>query len=178
VADRIIILTGGRGVGKSTVCQRTVELAEACGYTCGGVVTLSHPDGSREVLNARTGQWRWLTVDPRLKRCVIQGRFRFDPETIAWADDVLARVVPCHLMVVDELGPMELERGEGWTNGMKVLRRGGFALALVVVRPELQVLAQDKLSPSMATVLTVTLENRDGLPDVLLKMLEAEIPHS
>jgi nucleoside-triphosphatase THEP1 len=169
----IVILTGGRGVGKSTVCQRTVELARAGGHTCGGVVTLRHADGSREVLDARTGHRRRLTVDPDFGPCVIQGRFCFDPQTLAWADDVLAQAVPCHLLVVDELGPMELVRGEGWARAIDVLERGDFALAIVVVRPELLALARRRLPSRPADVLTVTLDNRDAVPGVLLEMLEA-----
>jgi nucleoside-triphosphatase THEP1 len=48
---RIVILTGERGVGKSTVCRKTVGLAQARQYTCGGILTLSHSNGGRDVLD-------------------------------------------------------------------------------------------------------------------------------
>ena len=43
----------------------------------------------------------------------------------------------CDLLVVDELGPLELVRGEGWQAALEALAQGGYCLALVVVRPEL-----------------------------------------
>ncbi|MBU0705024.1 MAG: hypothetical protein KKC18_14285, partial [Chloroflexi bacterium] len=37
---RIIIISGECGVGKSTVCHKTVTLAQNRGYICGGIITL------------------------------------------------------------------------------------------------------------------------------------------
>ncbi|HUX75881.1 MAG TPA: nucleoside-triphosphatase [Anaerolineae bacterium] len=176
--SRIVILTGERGVGKSTVCHKTVGLAQARQYTCGGVLTLSHSNGGRDVLDVRSGDVRRLTLEPDagegvFHEGVIQGRFRFDPAVLAWGNDVLSRAAPCHLLVVDELGPLEMERGRGWVKAFDVLEDTDFTLALVVVRPELLVRVQLRLPTSATTVFTVTGCNRDGLPEVLLKVLES-----
>ena len=172
IAARTVILTGERGVGKSTICHKIITLAQAGNYVCGGVLTMSRANGGRDVLDVRTGVVRQLTLDRAAHESVIQGRFRFDPETLAWGNDALSRAVPCHLLVVDELGPLEIERGEGWAGAFDVLREADFTLALVVVRPELLVLAQLKLPTSATTVFTVTHHNRDGMPGVLFKILE------
>ena len=172
MSARTVILTGERGVGKSTVCHRTVALAQAGEYACGGVLTTGRANGGRDVRDERTGTVRRLTLKHDATESVIQGRFRFNPETLAWGNDVLSRAVPCHLLVVDELGPLEIERGKGWAVAFDVLREADFALALVVVRPELLVPAQLKLPTSATTVFTVTRHNRDGMPNVLFKILE------
>jgi nucleoside-triphosphatase THEP1 len=171
---RIVILTGERGVGKSTVCRKTIDLAQAKRYTCGGALTLSHSNDVREVCDVHSGHTRRLTLEPGARDGVILGRFCFDPATLAWGNDVLAHATPCHLFVVDELGPLEIERKRGWVKAFDVLREANFTLALVVVRPELLVQAQLRLPASATTVFTVTRHNRDGLPDVLLKILERE----
>jgi nucleoside-triphosphatase THEP1 len=180
---RIILLTGERGVGKTTVCHKTVDLAQTKGFTCGGVLTLSYPTDERDVLDVGSGRARCLTLPvtpsdqtpkPGASPAVIQGRFRFDPATLAWGSDALTRALGCHLLVVDELGPLELERGGGWVRALDVLHAADFALALVVVRPELLDQAQAKLPARAPTVLTVTLHNRDDLPVALLGMLERE----
>ena len=171
--SRIVILTGDRGVGKSTVCHKTVGLAQARQYTCGGVLTLSRSNGERDVLDVRSGDVRQLTLEPDTSEGVIQGRFHFDPAVLAWGNKVLSQAVPCHLLVVDELGPLEMERRRGWVKAFDVLEDTNFALALVVVRSELLVQVQLKLPSSATTVFTVTRRNRDGLPDVLLKVLES-----
>lgn len=170
-----IILSGERGVGKSTVCRETIALAQARGYTCGGLLTLSHPDDTLDLLDVDSGDERRLTLEPGVNPATIQGRFRFDPQTLAWGNGLLARATPCHLLVVDELGPLEIEREEGLLKAFDVLRRGDFALALVVIRPELVVKAQLRLPVSATTVLTVTPDDRDNLPATFLEMLETRL---
>jgi nucleoside-triphosphatase THEP1 len=172
MSKSVVILTGERGVGKSTVCDKTVARSQSRGYTCGGLITLRHD--TLDVRDVSSGDTRRLTLDSKVAPAVVQGRFRFDPMTLAWGNDVLAQAVPCHLLVVDELGPLEFERGLGWRRAFEVLHRGDFVLALTVVRPELVQEAQARLSADLITVLTVTLENRDDLPVKLVEMLEEE----
>jgi len=174
MAARIIILSGERGTGKSTVCHETIELARAGGYVCGGLITLPGNGDDLDVLDARSGSVRRLTLEPGTSPAVIQGRFRFNPETLAWGNDLLAHATPCDLLVVDELGPLELEQGWGWQQAFATLRETNFALAVVVVRPELVIQAQLKLPESAMVVLIVTPQNRDELPAMLLKILERE----
>jgi nucleoside-triphosphatase THEP1 len=179
MATSIIVLSGERGVGKSTACRETVALAQAKEYACGGIITLTRPDGELDVLDVSSDDARRLTLPPGAKpaivQAIVQGRFRFDPETLDWGNAALARGTSCQLLVVDELGPLELEQGGGWTKAFEVLHRGDFTLALVAVRPELVVKAQLRLRASATTVLTVTPEDRDSLPPILLKMLERAI---
>ncbi|MFQ6101697.1 MAG: nucleoside-triphosphatase [Anaerolineae bacterium] len=175
MAARMILLTGERGVGKSTVCRKTIALVQARRYTCGGLLTLHRSNGALDVLDVRSGYVRRLTLQLDESPAVIQGRFRFDPEALVWGNNTLTRATPCHLLVVDELGPLELEREQGWLQAFDVLHESDFTLALVVVRPELVVRAQLNLPASATTVLSVTSDNRDGLPAVLLEMLEREL---
>jgi nucleoside-triphosphatase THEP1 len=123
-----IILTGERGVGKTTVCQKTVTEAQSRGYTCRGILTLSQPDGDRDVVDVYNGDTRRLTIGPDAEPAVIQGHFRFDPETLAWGNNILSRSHGCQLFVVDELGPLEIERGGGWYKAFYTLQRSTPAL--------------------------------------------------
>ena len=177
-APTVVILTGDRGVGKSTVCHKALTIAQARGYVCGGVVTTSHPNSARQVLNARTGQTRWLTLEPgrsNANGAVAQGRFRFDAETMAWGNAILARATPCDLLFVDELGPLEVERAQGWQKAFDVLLEGDYALGLIVVRPRLLEPMRSRLAAGSITLLHVTLRNRDDLPSRLVDMLEARL---
>ena len=174
----VVILTGDRGVGKSTVCHKTLAIAQAKGYACGGIVTTSHPDTPRHILNARTGQTRQLTLEPRQSDSigtVVQGRFRFDAETMAWGNEILARATPCDLLLVDELGPLEIEQALGWQKAFDVLLKGDYTLGLVVVRPRLLEAMRSRLPARSVTPLHVTHYNRDDLPSLLVDMLEAKL---
>lgn len=168
----VIVLTGERGIGKTTVCRKVIALAQGEGHLCGGILTLSRPGDNRLLLDVGSGNTRSLTLESDEIPAVLQGRFRFDPEALRWGNRTLIQTLPCDLLVVDELGPLEIERGGGWVSAFDVLRRADFALALAVVRPELVAQAQLRLPECATAVLTVTSQNRDGLPELLLEMLE------
>ena len=174
MAKCTIILTGGRGIGKTTVCREAVALAQADGYTCGGILTLSQPDGELDVLDVHSGDTRRLTVGPNEENVVIQGHFRFDPETLAWGNEVLDSAQVFHLLVIDELGPLEIERGGGWHRAFDALHRNDHLLAVVVVRPELVAHAQLRFPVGASTVLTVTHDDRDSFPLTLLETLKRQ----
>lgn len=176
---RIVILTGERNTGKTTACRKTITLAQAQGYICSGVLTLSDANDVRDVLDVHSGRARRLTIEPNDfdadgNTAIVQGRFRFHPEIMDWGNDVLAQIAACHLLVVDELGPLEIERGQGWQKAFDALRGNNYALALVVVRPELLEQAKLKLPARPTTILTVDIHNRDDLPNVLVETLEEE----
>lgn len=131
----LCLLTGPRGAGKTTFCQEVVAQAQRKGYSCGGLLTLRGEGFARTVVDVGTGYARPLTRPGG--EGVRLGPYVFDPEAFAWGAAVLVSSVPCDLFVLDELGPLEIERGEGWAIGLEVLRRRPFRLGLAVVRPEL-----------------------------------------
>jgi nucleoside-triphosphatase len=64
-------------------------------------------------------------------------RWAFDPEALAWANQVLAEADDSDLLVIDELGPLEFKRGKGLTAGLARLDAGDYRVAAVVVRSAL-----------------------------------------
>ncbi len=169
----VLILTGERGVGKSTVCRRVVRLARERGYVCGGILTLVEGD-DRYVVDVGDGRRRRLTQGSDGSSSVIQGRFRFSAQTLSWGNRTLCQAAPCDLLVIDEVGPLEVERREGWVAAFDVLAAGRFALAILVVRPELVDQVREMFPDCMPEVLTVTRENRDKLARRLLELLDQD----
>ncbi len=161
----IVLVTGLRGVGKTTLCLRTVTLAKEAHYSCAGLLTL-RDDDRRILVDVQTGDRRSLTASGPAG--VPVGRYLFDPDALAWGTAILARSTPCDLLVVDELGPLEMAGG-GWAVGLDVLQGGCFSLALVVVRPELVAEALERFPDAWSV--EVTPENRDGLPVWLAGLL-------
>jgi nucleoside-triphosphatase THEP1 len=64
-------------------------------------------------------------------------RWTFLPEAVAWGNQVLQSAIPCDLLVIDELGPLEFLRSEGWMTGFEVVATGEYQEALLVIRPSL-----------------------------------------
>jgi nucleoside-triphosphatase THEP1 len=94
------------------------------------------------VLNLRTGERRRLAdyvgVDEGepIGRGVA-GRFSwtFVGDSVRWGRHELDRCLTgrTDLLVVDQLGPLELLAGSGWVNAVRVLQEGRYGLAVVVV---------------------------------------------
>jgi nucleoside-triphosphatase THEP1 len=138
---KMVILTGDPGSGKTTTCRQFADRVQQRGLDCAGIVCPARFDGARKVgvdlLNVRTNELRPLAeVDDR-PAALRTGKYRFDTEAIAWGRACLDTACPCDVFIVDEVGPLELERGQGWANALDILRARKFGLAVAVVRPRL-----------------------------------------
>ncbi len=139
---QLILVTGLSGVGKTTWCTRLIELARSGGYSVSGLLSPSlFRDGHKvgiEAVNLENSDHRQLAAlrEDNAAR-VSTPRWAFDPEALAWANQVLAEADDSDLLVIDELGPLEFKRGEGLTAGLARLDAGDYRVAAVVVRSAL-----------------------------------------
>jgi nucleoside-triphosphatase THEP1 len=179
---RLVLLTGARGVGKTHLCERVVSAARQRGYLCAGLLSPAlYKDGEKIGLTLRdvaTGAERPLALIDDGPAEVRTGKYRFVSSTLEWAAGVLRSVGRCHLLVIDELGPLELEMGQGLTEAVNLLSGEGCSMRLVVVRPELLRVAVDLLPGQQTVILEVTLHNRDELPERILSLVESQIVES
>ena len=139
---KLVIITGPRGAGKTTLCGKLIDQAREAGWRVAGVLSLARVvDGEKtgiDVVDLASNQQRALAIRSFTAPSEIRTiGYAFDPQAMAWANTVLAGSGDCDLLVVDELGPLELRRHQGWQAGPDVLDRGNYRLALVVIRPEL-----------------------------------------
>lgn len=137
------ILTGRRGSGKTTLCRRLAAEAKALGWDVAGVISPAVYDGGEktgiEVIDLRSGNSRLFARRP--VDADGSGSYRpawiFDQIALAWGNQMLAGALPCDMLIVDELGPLEFEAGVGWSAGMKALDSRMYQVGLVTIRPEL-----------------------------------------
>lgn len=172
LAPRVLVLSGPSGCGKTSLCARVAEMARAQGLAVGGVLTRPRFDGERKVgLDAedlRT-QRSW----PLAERAAgtdgpSTGRWHFHAAGLEAGRQALQQAVPCHLLVVDELGPLELVRGEGWHVALGVLAAGQFRLGLAVVRPALVQRLAELLGGRDLPVVPVSLDRCEALAERIL----------
>jgi nucleoside-triphosphatase THEP1 len=138
---QIVILTGAPEAGKTTTCRRLLGRARELGLDCAGILCPARVDGrvkvGIDVVDARTEERRCLAEVDELPGRLRVGPYRFDEEAVAWGVARLAMACPCDVLIVDEIGPLEMDRGEGWINALDLLRVGEYRLAVAVVRPSL-----------------------------------------
>lgn len=136
----LALLVGDRQSGKTTTCRRLFEQARARGTTVAGILAPAVHQAGRcvgyEVVDLATGgSTRLATVDgPGVEQV---GRFHFLAEGLALGRAALEQALelPPRLLIVDEVGPLELAGG-GWSEQLdRLADRPGFTL--LVVRREL-----------------------------------------
>ncbi len=158
VNSRLWLLSGQRGVGKTAFCVALARLAQLEGWQVGGLLTPAIFTGGAKTgilaENLKTGETRPLaSLVQSASFDLPLGKWYFDRSVIAWGNRVLRDSLPCDLLIIDEYGPLELLRHEGWWASVDVLSRKEFRAALVVVRPELEGFARQALNISRTIIL-------------------------
>jgi len=146
---RLVLLTGGRGSGKTSWCLVVREAACRAGFAVAGVISPPvYGEAGKiaiDVLDAAGGERRRLAVRPPPGETGTAGLgWRFDAAALAWGDALLANVAACDLLFVDELGPLEFRGVGGFRHGFAAIEARRYRLALAVVRPELIDAALDR----------------------------------
>ncbi len=172
--EALVIISGERFSGKSTLCRRLIAVAEGMGAVVAGLRTELVDAHTLRVVEVHTGASYPLTRPWREGAGPLRD-FVMDEAALARSDAALASAVPADLLVIDELGPMELVMGRGWRSALPLLRGGAYRVALVVVRPSLVAQALAALDRPITTTVWVTPENREALFALLSARLEGII---
>jgi nucleoside-triphosphatase THEP1 len=163
------------GVGKTTVAERVAGLALRQGIACGGLLApaLKNRCGQKAGIwgvEVASGERRLLArTDGELGGPTI-GPYSFDAGALAWARDVILEAMGSQdLVIVDEIGKLELWRDEGLAPVLPRLAAGEAGQALVLVRESLLDELQDRLAPARAVVFRADEEGREALPRRILE---------
>lgn len=141
-APPLWVISGEIGAGKTTLCRALAGLARAAGWDVAGLLSPGvFEAGQKTAIEAedlRSGARRLLASnEPRAGFDLAFGRWYFDCAVLDWGNHVLAQSAPCDLLLVDELGPLEMLRGQGFTAAQAALAGGRYRLGIAVVRPAL-----------------------------------------
>lgn len=172
---RIGLLTGPIGVGKTTIAQRVVELARQQGLVCGGILAPGITDHRGQKIGVygidlRTGERRTLARTDRDLGGPSVGVYSFDGEALAWTVRVVEQALdpcttlPCDLVIVDEIGKLELWQGVGLAPILPRLSTLRRPWVLVLVRDFLLAELQTRLGPGERLVFWASEENREEMP--------------
>ncbi|MEM3439708.1 MAG: NTPase [Candidatus Bathyarchaeia archaeon] len=164
---RVILLTGPPRSGKSTVAAKTAELLKSMGFKVGGVLTLEMVgDRGRigfKLLDLWRGREGILALaglgGPRIgKYGVNLGDLR---DIGAGAIDIA--IQECDLIIIDEIGPMELLSEDFRGSVARALECGKPVLATIHYRMEDRLVREAK-SRGDSILIEVSPSNRGELP--------------
>jgi nucleoside-triphosphatase THEP1 len=136
----ILLLTGPVHGGKTTFLERSLVRWASRGIAPGGFLSVAVTGASGaagyDLLELKTGRrhpYLRREGEPDAERT---GPFFFVPSTLERARSIIREADPCELLIVDEVGPLELRGGGLWTVLREVLSRPG-TRCLLVAREEI-----------------------------------------
>jgi nucleoside-triphosphatase len=172
----ILLLTGESGCGKTTLCTRAVAVLKRRGMDVAGVLTLPRLVNDEkigmDVEDARTGERCALAERAAIGAGTASLSWKFDAAGVARGAEILRAATPCDVLVVDELGPLELIHKVGWIVALDVLQVTNYHDALVVVRPALLESFRSRLNLE-TQILTVTPSNREEMFEKISEELDS-----
>lgn len=176
---RLILVSGERGSGKTTALWQAARLVTDRKGRCAGILCRSErtPEGLPYRITAsslESGETRALAERGPGARIP----FNFEMETFDWADSVLRQAAQRTdtTLFLDEVGPLEIDRSEGFHPFLEwYLERGRGCLA-VAIRPSLLSRFRDIVMASGSGIWTMTdiiiqAENRDKVPQMIAESL-------
>ncbi len=138
-----IVITGEKGGGKSSFTHTLCSRIEEFGLSTGGVIQIPPlPDQKQKewfLSDQSTGEIKLLLTTEEIQGWPRRGRFSINEATFEWARErLLAQAEKCEYLVIDEIGPLELEGGGYHEALVELLNRGeAVPIILPVVRREL-----------------------------------------
>ncbi len=144
------LLSGEREIGKTSLLLELKEQAQNADFDVSGVISPAVFEGGFkmgiDLLDLRSGKQLRLAnlnvAEPEGQ--IATTHWTFDESALNYGNEVLGRSIPCDLLIVDELGPIELVRGQGWQNGIQAIESRAYKTAVIVIRPSLLDVATSK----------------------------------
>lgn len=150
-SPKLFLLTAPSGAGKTTWCLQLAKDAAALGISVGGLCSPAIFEMRQKIgidlFDLRTStRKRLATLKPKASAGLATEHWLFDEVVMQWGNTLLQQEQSSsnELFILDELGPLELERNLGFTNAFPILDARQHHLACVVVRPSLLSLAQKR----------------------------------
>jgi len=165
----VIIVTGGIGAGKTTVCSKLISIVRNKGFTCGGILTCKAIDKSITIEDIQSGEKETLASIKKSRGGPHTPGYFFNPKGIGFGIKAIEKGASAEILVIDEVGQLELV-GEGFTNVFELIKSGKVQDCIIVIRSALLVAFQPRFD-TPPLIFETTINNRDKLPFEIASVL-------
>jgi nucleoside-triphosphatase THEP1 len=165
----VIIITGAIGIGKTTVCEKIIKIAQKQGYSCGGIISYKVQNNDIVVKDMQTGTTRDFASTKKLYSGPHTKQYYFNPEGIEFGIEAINKGASSDLLVVDEIGRIEL-KGYGFIKILDWLGTHKIGNCIIVIRSGLLTHFLPRLGKE-TMVFETTKDNRNQLPTEIFQVL-------
>jgi len=139
---KLVVFYGVREIGKTTFLMKVVPQLIQQDYHVSGVLSPAvFTNGEKTGINVQdvsTGEERILAIRRNDENLQDETPgYEFNESNLLWGNEILRDAVPTDVLIVDELGPLEIKFQKGWQFGVKAVESGDYDLCIVVLREEL-----------------------------------------
>lgn len=175
----IIMLVGQREAGKTTLCVNVLPRIRQAGLKIAGFLCPPRLDAFGQkigirMLDVKTGENHLFAVVAGPGEIADVGRYRLIESSLAWARDIVDTALrdTFDWLIVDEIGPLELQQGKGFAFILDILANPArIRNAIIIVRENLATGLALRLKRDDLTTLPVTERDRDQIADRLMDLL-------
>ena len=172
---KIIGLVGSSGSGKTRFCEHILQAARQAGKICYGfycpAVFVHETKAGINTVLISTGEVKSLAKLSQPGSSLAFGKWELSQDTLTWADAWIRKLKRCDVLIIDEIGPLEVYEHRGWASALEVLRQAEFTLGVVTYRPALSKFFTTQFPDLVEVNLDVTkdLSEADQLIQAILK---------
>jgi len=144
--SKINLITGERDAGKTIFCCNLVKKLKNSGFSVAGIVSpgIYHDNVKIGItaMDIKSGRKvRLADYFPGWDKEKPSRIWKMNANSIPWGNRVLNKSVPCDILIIDEIGYLELEKNEGWKKSFEILEEKLFKTAFIVIRRDLMKIA-------------------------------------
>lgn len=176
----LILLSGLQSAGKTTACWKALPGLRAAGVKLAGFLSLPLLDETGrktgiEMVDLTTGTHRTFARVVTSDEAATIGVYHLLEGAVEWAAAVWesALLAGADWLVIDEIGPLELHRGEGFVFALAALTDPArVPNAIVLARAALADEVVERLARPDIVRVTVTKANRAEIPPRLAELIQ------
>lgn len=170
----IFIIAGDQREGKTTFLNKTIQVLKEHGIIVEGIkaegIDINRERYGFNLVNVATGEKVLLCHLAEKKGWQQTGKYYFNPDGLNFGISKLKNVTPGSILVVDEIGPLELNGG-GWSNSLRTLLDEFDSPMIWVVRRKLTEKIILSFSLKNVTIMDIASYHPEELASQILKLV-------
>lgn len=138
---KLILVSGKIGSGKTTFVKALTAQLYSLGYDIAGILSTGNETKESQrtgyfLSDIITGEKRLLCHQESNDQGITTGKYHFVNDSIKWGNAILGEAINHNkqIIVLDEVGPLELIQNKGWRPSLEKLLKDFHGVIILVIR--------------------------------------------